>query len=144
LRWLLAGGLAVVAVVATAQTGGGSPDNPFVRIVTDIYEHLAFAWEAHHATALAANIRHSDQKVYVDGAPAPPLQFRRSIGFILQVPGDDSYQVTFWSRGLRGWTEAGRIHGSTIEFQAGPHHVVVQCNVPLGGDDTPVMVRRGE
>jgi hypothetical protein len=143
LRWLLAAGLASAAVVAMGQVSA-SPDNPFVSLVTHIYEHLAEIVETHRVMALVSNIRQSEPKVLVDGAAAPPLEFQRSSVFRVQVPGDRPYLITFWDRSLRGWTEAGSIRGNRIEFQAGAHRVVVQCSTPLGGDGMLVFVRRAE
>jgi hypothetical protein len=144
LRWLLAGGLAVVAVVAMAQSRDAGSDNAFVRMVTEFYEHVAGMIEVHRVMALVSNVRHGEPKVWVDGAPGPPLEFRHSSTFQLQLPGEQPYYVTFWSRSLRGWKEAGRVQGNTIGFEAGGHQVRVECAAPLGADGMPVMVRRGE
>jgi hypothetical protein len=143
LRWVLVALAVASAALAVAMEQSSEPvsDYPIVRLLGRIYEHIADALEAHRAIALVWQIRLSDPKVYVDGQPAAPLQSRHANVLRVQVPGDGPYLVTFWSRGLQGWTEAGRVHGSAIEFQAGAHHVVIQCSRPLGSSDTPVFVR---
>ena len=144
LRWLLAVALASAALVAMAQTGDRGWDSTFVRALTQLYQHVADALEIHRVQAIVWKIRGSDNRTFIDGNPAPPLEFRHSISFDLPVPGEGVYAITFGAMVRKDWVQAGSIHGSTIEFQAGAHHVVVQCSAPLGGDGVPVFVRRRE
>jgi hypothetical protein len=142
-RWLLAIGVASAALaVGTEQSGDWLADSPIVRVLGQLYGHVVETLEAHRLAAIVWRIRQSEPQTSVDGRPAPPIEFRRSVVFDVQVPGDGIYSMAIFNRGLVRWEQAGRIHGSTIEFQAGAHHVVIQCNQPLVDSDMPVLVRR--
>ena len=60
----------------------------------------------------------------------------------VQVPGEGVYWITFFRRRLTGWVEAGRIHGSVIEFQADGKQVRIECSRPIVDSDRPVFVMR--
>jgi len=139
LRWLLAAGVAT-AIVAMAQSSAPGSDSPFVRLVTHVYEHIAEVIETHRVAAMVSNLRQSEPKVYVDGAPAPPLEFGHANVISVQVPGERPYRITFWSRGLQGWSETGSVHGNAIDFLARGHRVHIQCKQPIAGSDSPVYV----
>ena len=145
MRWMLAIGVATAALaVGMEQSGGSIADSPIVRVLGRLYDNVREALEAHRLAAIVWCIRLSEPRTWVDGNPAPPIEFRHSTVFDVKVPGDGIYSIAVLNRELKGWQQAGRVHGSTIEFQAGTHQVVIQCNRQLTNSDTPVLVRRRE
>ncbi len=142
-RWLLAIAAATAALaVGMEQSGGALADSSVVRLLGDFCDHIMQALEAHRMAAMVWWIRQSEPRTFVDGKPAPPIEFRHPTVFDVQIPGDGIYFIAISGRALQGWQQAGRIHGSTIEFQAGIHHVVIQCSHPLTSSEMPVLVRR--
>ena len=142
-RWLAAVAAATAALaVGMEQSGGALADSSVVRVRSGFYDHLMEAVEAHRMAAMVWWIRQSEPRTFVDGRPAPPIEFRHSAVFDVQIPGDGIYSIAISGRALQGWEQAGRIHGSTIEFQAGVHHVVIQCSRSLTSSEMPVLVQR--
>jgi hypothetical protein len=128
--------------VATGQSVDSSVGSAIAQALSEFWGHLADAFQAHRVAALANQIRESDVQVFIDGKPASALTFRHSTVFDLPVPGEGVYSITFWPRPLSGWTRAGQIKETYIEFEAGAHHVVITCNRRLLISDSPVLVRR--
>ena len=134
LRWLVlvaAGGITLA--IAMEDTS-----RPFAHF----YDTLVQTLETWRVTGIRNRIRQRDPRVFVDGQPAPPLEYSRAATLVVQVPEEGTYVITFLSRELRGWVEAGRIHHNVIEFQAGDRHVRIECNRTVVDSDRPVFVRR--
>lgn len=149
LRWALAIAIASIALaLAMAQTGADAPDFPVLSTLTRMYHHVLFGLETMQAPRTVAQIRNADPKVFLDGQPAPPLQYGSSATMLVQVPGDGMYAIVVYNLRLLGpdpsrggWVEAGRARGSAVEFQAGGHQVRIQCNRPIFDTDRSVFVR---
>ena len=58
------------------------------------------------------------------------------------VPAEDTYSIISYRGKMRGWTEAGVIHGSVIEFQVERKRVRIECNRPIVDSDRLVFVMR--
>jgi hypothetical protein len=84
-------------------------------------------------------VRQSDPKVYVDGQLASPPSYGPATKISVVVPGEGVYSIISVP-GLAGWLEAGRIHGSVIEFKAGNKQVRIECNKPITDSDLPIFV----
>lgn len=142
LRWVAAVAVAsVVLAVGMAQTASDLAPYDILSVVRGWYDAFRFGFEAHRYGALAIQIRDSHPRVTIDGQPAV-LEYREGMVFQLDVPGDGAYLVTAGDFGEKGWTRAGRIDGSALRFDAGAHHVIVECGEPLMISDAPVFVRR--
>ena len=149
LRWVLAIAVTSIALaLAMAQTGAGSSDFPLLNVLTRVYHGFLFNLEARQAPRTVARIRNADPKVYVDGQPAPPLQYASAASILVQVPGDSVYSIVIVNLRLMdpdslpgGWVE-GRAHGSVVEFQADSHQVRIECNQPIFETDRSVFARR--
>jgi hypothetical protein len=141
-RWLAATAVALVALtVAMGQSGSSPAGSRIAQAFMEFWDHIMDGIQAHRVAALVAQIRDSDPQVSVDGKPAPPLVYRHSMVFDVQTP-DGAYAIVFFAKPLSGWTRAGQIKETYIEFEAGAHHVVITCNRRLLMSDAPVMVRR--
>jgi hypothetical protein len=142
LRWVLAIAVASATLAIGMEQSGTNPwDFRLVRAVNRLYEDFVQALEAWRASGLVARIRQSDPKVYVDGRQVGPLGYGHAATMEVQVPGEGRYSIISFP-GLTGWIEAGHIHGSVIEFQAGSKHVRIECNKPIVDSDRPVFARR--
>jgi hypothetical protein len=109
-------------------------------------ENLLEGLEAWQATSIVAQIRQSEPKVYVDGQLVAPLKYGPAASIDVQVPGDGVYSIIPYpirrhraSGEPTGWVEAGHLHGSVIEFQAGGKPVRIECNKPIVDTDRPVF-----
>ena len=143
LRWVLVGTVAMATLaVGMGQTGGKFSDAPLVRAINRLYEDLLGGIEAWRATSLTARVRLADPKVYVDGELAGPLKYGHAATMYLKVPGEGEYFIISYRNGLASWVEAGHIHGSVIEFQAGGKTVRIECNREIVDADLPVFVMR--
>lgn len=143
LGWLLAIAIASATLaIGMEQSAERLAGSSIVEILSGWYDAFLYGVQAHRVAALTMQIRDSDPRVFVDGAPAPPLQFRHSTVFDVQIPGDGIYSITFGNLELKGWVRAGRIDGSVIRFQAGTHRVAVDCRQRLMISDAPVWLRR--
>jgi hypothetical protein len=141
-RWLLATAVAFAALaVAMGQSGDSPAGSRIAQALAEFWQHITDAFETHRAMAMVKRILESQQQVWIDGAPAGPLQHRHANVMHLNVLRERPYLITFWPRALDGWTVTGRAHGNYLEFEAGPHHVVVMCDRPLPVSDSPVLVR---
>ena len=59
----------------------------------------------------------------------------------VQVPGEGEYLISLFD-GVKGFVEAGRVHGNVLEFQAGAKQVRIVCNRAIVDSDLPIFVRR--
>jgi len=145
LRWLLMAAVASVALaVAMEQSGGSLSDSRVIQLLGQIWDHVTEVIEVHRVMAIVNRISQSEPMVYVDGVPGASLTHRYANVMSLEIPGERPYLITFWTRRLNAWKEAGRVHGNTVEFQAGAHQVRVECSAPLTDSDVPVFVRTAE
>ena len=149
-------GWALVIVVASATLAIGmqhSEANPwdfhFVRVLNRIYEGLMESFEARRATYIRDQIRQSQPKVYVNGHLVGALQYGPAASMDVQVPGEGVYSISSYPMrsqradgGPTGWVEAGRIHGSVIEFEAGSNQVRIECDRSIVDSDRPVFAMR--
>ena len=147
LKWGLAGLCMLGLTLAIGQTAESHGD--FVMgAVTHVYEGLAMMVDAHRAAFITAEIRQFQPKVYVDGRLAGPLEYVHGSSFRVSVPGGIYGVVLFripkyvqegshWA-----YVEAGRMHGNLIEFDAGGHHVRIECNKTIVDDNRPVFIMR--
>lgn len=153
LRWGLAIALATATLAIAMDQIGASPwDFRMQRVlnhVSHVFRGLMEVFEPRIASSIVKQIQQSNPKVYVDGQAGAPLEYGAAATMIVQVPGDGVYSViSYPMASLRadgqptGWVEAGRIHGNTIEFQAGARQVRIVCNQPIVNDDRPVYVLR--
>ncbi|HEY7336706.1 MAG TPA: hypothetical protein VH639_17565 [Bryobacteraceae bacterium] len=156
LRWALAILVASVALVigmAQAQSSYSQwdfGDLPVVSLLHRMFENFMEGREARRVEQVVAKIRQSDPKVYVDGQLVAPLEFGPAKSMDVEVPGEGLYSIVLY-RFTRvrnaagrptGWVEAGRIHDSVIEFQAGGKMVRIECDRPIVGEDRPVFAMR--
>jgi hypothetical protein len=143
LGWVLvAAAASLTLAIGMEQTRTNPWDFQIGEIFQRLHMHLYEAFEAHRAAYLRSEIRAADPKVYVDGQPAPPLEYGGGARMDVQVPGDGVYSVLIYSLAPAGWAKAGRIHGNVIEFQAGTRQVRIECNRQIVSDNRPVFVRR--
>ncbi len=106
------------------------------RLHADLIQSLEAWWTA----GLAARVREADPKVYVNGELTAPPGYGPAATINVRVPGQGVYSITSFP-GLAGWTEAGHIHSSVIEFMAGGSQVRIECTRPIVNSDVPVFVR---
>ena len=143
LRWVFVTAIAFAALaVAMGQGSDSSAGSRLAQAAAALWEHLADGFQAHRVAALVSEIRGSDPQVSIDGKPGPALVYQHSMVFDLAVPGDGVYSITFFPKPLNGWTRAGQIKETYLEFEAGAHHVVIACNRRLLIGDSPILVRR--
>jgi hypothetical protein len=115
------------------------------RLLCAVYEGITRIVESWPAGRIVAQVRESDPKVYVDGQLAAPLRYGPLVvrwvesRMDVEIPGDGIFSVTPHQL-LDEWVEAGRIHGNTIEFQAGGKAVRIVCAKPIVDADVPVYV----
>ncbi len=147
LKWALVGLCSLGLTIAVAQTGESHGD-ALLRAVHMHIRGLMMMVDAHRATFMRNAIRESQPRVYVDGQLAAPLEYGNSSSLLVQVPGDGVYGVLLfdisWTpsgQGM-GFVEAGSVHGSVIEFQAGGKQVRIECNQSVVDGERPVWVRR--
>jgi hypothetical protein len=143
LRWIL------VLVTASATLAVGFEkrtsdlwDSGLVRVLSQLSEGVIESFAVWRASALVNQIRESEPKVYVNGQLVAPLRYGHGASMDVQVPGEGVYSIITYPAGLSGWVEAGRIHGSMIEFQAGSKQVRIECNKPIVDFDRPVFALR--
>ena len=120
---------------------GQGGENRWALQITRLYENVIQSLEAWRATNIVARVRQADPKVYLDGRLAAPPDYGPAARINIRVPDEGVYSIVPYA-GLAGWVEAGRIHGSVIEFQAGNKHVRIECNKPVVGADRPIFARR--
>ncbi len=142
LRWVLVGIVACATLaVGMQQTGYSNPAAWLFERIRGACEAFVFGLEAYDASALMVRIRDSQSKIYLDGQLQPAPEVWRGAQMRMHVPGEADYAVMLVG-GIKGFTEAGRVHGNVMEFQAGSHHVRVECNRQVTDSDRPVFVRR--
>jgi hypothetical protein len=136
--------IAVVALTLTlgiAQNLDRMPDISIALIrIENHWEHLLTMFGVWTPLTIRDRIRQSNPKVYIDDQLAGPLQYGPAASMNVEVPGDGVYSFVSPDEGAPGWTE-GRIHGNTIEFEAGSRHVRIECNRSIV-PDRPVFARR--
>jgi hypothetical protein len=143
LRWALVAALASgVIAVGMQQITVGLSSHHILEVFSGWYDAFVFGLQAHRYATLAIQIRDSDPRVTIDGQPGPPLRPGHAMSFELDIPGDGVYSIVAGDLGEKGWTRAGRVEGSALRFDAGSHHVVVECGERLLIGDAPVLVRR--
>ena len=150
-RWLVL----LLAVAATLAIGmeaarPHSWSSAIVQFLSEVYEGVTGTIETWPASRIVAKVRNSDPQVYVDGQPGATLKYHPLVGpwgearMDVQVPGEGVFSIT--THDLRDadhdWTEAGRIHDSVIEFQAGRKSVRIVCNKPIVDKARPLFVRK--
>ena len=151
LRWGLVTLFASAALTfAVAQTGERHGD-ALMRAVHMHIRGLMMMVDAHRASFLVQEVRNAQPKVYVDGQPAPPLEYGHASSLRVQIPGDGTYSVIFFDvdsvhaaadGSPSPWVKAGRVHDNLIEFEAGGRQVRIEFNGPLPTGGLPVYVRR--
>lgn len=147
-RWVLAlAAVSALLALGVAQNAGSSWNYRLVRVWSGLsqwYEDFLVGLETRQASTIVAQIRQSNPQVYVDGQLAPPLEYGPAARMDVQVPGDGVYSIVVYSivSGRGGWAEAGRMHGSVIEFQVGGRQVRIECSRPIVDSERPVFVRR--
>lgn len=143
LFWTLAGVAAsLTLVIGLSKAADDSSDFSLASLFEHVYDHIMDAVDAHQTVAIVARVQQSQPKVFVDGQPAPPLEYGRTRTIIVDVPGDGAYSIISLHRKPSGWIEAGRIHGNAIEFQAGSKQVRIECTQPITDSDRAVFIRR--
>ena len=143
LRWVLViVAASLTFAIAMEQTGENPWGFGLVRALHGLHDHLWGGLQAWRATSIAAQIRQSEPKVYVDGELVGPLEYGPAATMNVQVPGEGLYSITAYRGRLDGWVRAGHIHGNVIEFQAGSKQVRIECNQPIIDSDRPVLARR--
>jgi hypothetical protein len=146
LTWtlVLAGASILLSMVAVGmeQNACRLTDNHIFRMVNRLYENYLRSVESWRATRIVAEIRQSNPKVYADGQLLPPLEFGHAATMTVRVPGDGDYMVIVYPRGLKGWFEAGRLHGSVIDLKLGNRQLRIECDKPIPDSDRAVFARR--
>jgi hypothetical protein len=153
LVWALATVAAsLVLVIGLGQGADYSSDFPMLRFIGDFYNHILDGFDLHQMHGLMVRIEQSSPRVSVDGQPAAPLVYGPGTAMSVEVPGGGTYKFIsvrrreefLLSRGgtPAGWVDAGHIHGSMIEFEAGGKQVRIECNQPIADSDRVVFVRR--
>src|SRR5579871_2043431 len=133
-----------------AQSSDNQWDFSPFQLWNRLYEHFLAMREPGRGVAIVARIRQSDPKVYVGGLLVAPLEYGPAGRMDVQVPGEGVYSIVLYrSMALQtadgrptGWVQAGRVHGSVIEFQAGGKQVRIECNQPVVDRDRPVFAMR--
>lgn len=148
LRWGLVTLFASAALtVAIAQTGDSHAD--FVmHAVHHVYAGLTLMVESHRAAFLRSAIRQSNPKIYIDGRPAAPLEYRGGSTLAVHIPGEGVYFVMLFRQmdllssfqGFSGYKLAGSFHGHIIEFEAGGKQVRIECGSSID-ENMPVFIK---
>ncbi|HEV2447603.1 MAG TPA: hypothetical protein VGS58_16850, partial [Candidatus Sulfopaludibacter sp.] len=138
LRWVLAIAIASMALaIATGQSGPGSLDflwTPLRRL----YLGLRFNIDTREASAIRARIRQSNPRVYVDGQPAPPPQYRGGLSVFVVLPGGREFGILLVQPPGANWQRVGTIHGNVIQFEADGKQVRIECDKAVVDADRPV------
>ena len=139
LRWAL---VAVVAASATLAVATDQRPGSLEFLALPLRRLYFAVVETRLEAAIMTRIRDSNPQVSVDGRPAPPPRYVRGASILLDVPGDGAYMIVLFHPQKGGWSRSGRIHGNTLEFQAGGRQVRIVCNQPLVDADRAVFTRR--
>lgn len=152
LRWMVA--IAVISVtlaVGATQISSNFLDSQLARVIQPVYDRYAdvvprgiwdlIGLDVLEETRIVARIRQSNPRVYVNGNFTAAPQYGPAATINVQVPGEGVYSITTHRGGVKGWVQAGRIHGDTIEFEAGRNQVRIECDKPVVGSDRPVFIR---
>lgn len=146
LKWALVGLCSLGLTIAIAQTGESHGD-VVMHMVDHVYTVFIFTVDGHRASLIRNEIRQSQPKVYVDGQPAGPLEYRGGATLVVHMPEGGVYAISTvrymdrFSPGRgQGWVEAGHIRGNLIEFAAGAHQVRIVCNSSIVDGERPVFV----
>lgn len=148
LRWGLATLFASAALTAAIAQTGNSHGDFVMHAVHHIYGGLTLMVESHRAAFLRSAIRQSQPKVYIDGQPAAPPEYRGGSTVVVKIPGEGVYAVLLFRhmdllspfQGFSGWTKAGIFHHNIIEFEAGDKQVRIECGSSID-EDMPVFVK---
>jgi hypothetical protein len=150
LGWVVFLVLSAALAIGMGQVHESGLDLPILDFLNQIYANWMQGREVARAGRMVHNIMQSDPKVYVDGQLAAPLTNGPAATMVVRIPGNGSYAVSPYrymqqraADGVpTGWFEAGRIHGSMLEFQAGGKQVRIECSQPIVDEDSPVFAIR--
>ena len=142
LRWVLA--VAVVSgtlAIATGQGGDTSVEGFGAHLMR--LHNMFYRWmhPSYGALELRQKLQRSEPKFYVDGQLLQNPQYGpwQAATMWLEVPGDGVYLFTSYSVGAAGLKQAGVVHGSVLQFQAGVRHVRIECSAPITDDDQVIF-----